>query len=147
MYKIIIFCFFCQHLTCCLCLKHVRRYLTSFHLVARLPFGSFFFFRKMIFGCQKLQFLITFLVYTNGKKLRALKFYQIQRLYIYLVVHSDFKFLFCYAVYAATDLIDSIDHFIAKIMAGIEMTTMYTLSLGQNYPPIDQDVTFWCVIP
>ncbi|XP_031616461.1 phospholipase A1-like isoform X2 [Contarinia nasturtii] len=51
------------------------------------------------------------------------------------------------SVFASTDVIDSIDHFIAVIMAGIQLTAVYTFSLGQSYPPIDQDVTFWCLKP
>ncbi|XP_055311609.1 phospholipase A1-like [Sitodiplosis mosellana] len=69
---------------------------------------------KMIFGCQKLHFPLTFLVAN---------------------------------VFAAANMIDDIDHFIAKVMAGIELTTVYTVSFGKNYPPIDQDVTFWCMAP
>lgn len=44
-------------------------------------------------------------------------------------------------------MIASIDQFIAKVMAGIELTATYTVSFGKNYPPIDQDVTFWCLLP
>lgn len=107
------------------------------------------FSRKMKFGFQKLHLLFTFLVYTNGKKKRVCieVYFKFKSSYIYLVLYFDSTMLFCWTVYAATSMIDRIDQFIAKIMAGIELTAMYTLSLGQNYPPIDQDVTFWCVIP
>lgn len=50
-------------------------------------------------------------------------------------------------MFGATDMIASIDQFIAKVMAGIELTATYTVSFGNNYPPIDEDVTFWCLLP
>lgn len=45
----------------------------------------------------------------------------------------------------ATDMIDDLDNFVAKTMAGVELTLGYTLSFGTDYPPIEQDVTLWCV--
>lgn len=44
-------------------------------------------------------------------------------------------------------LLNEIDEFIAKTVKGIELTALYTISLGTIYPPIDKDVTFWCVRP
>lgn len=44
-------------------------------------------------------------------------------------------------------MMSRVDHYFSKLLAGIELTAMYALTRGNNYPPLDQDVTFWCVIP
>lgn len=95
----------------------------------------------MIFEWKKVQLLMTLIV-TSGK----LCILNCQILHLYKkcsCLYNDFWF----AVLAATDMIASIDQFIAKVMSGIELTTIYTISFGKNYPPIDEDVTFWCVMP
>lgn len=37
--------------------------------------------------------------------------------------------------------------FVETMMAGIELTKLYLTSAGTKYPPIEEDVTFWCVQP
>lgn len=36
---------------------------------------------------------------------------------------------------------------VAKLITTVELTAKHHLSKGTNYPPIEQDVTFWCVKP
>lgn len=45
------------------------------------------------------------------------------------------------------DLLDTLSKFVIKLLAGFELTSLFLFSLGTNYPPIDEDVTFWCVKP
>lgn len=44
-------------------------------------------------------------------------------------------------------MVNSVDQLVAKVLAGIEFTAGYAFSFGTDYPPIDQDVTFWCTMP
>lgn len=45
------------------------------------------------------------------------------------------------------NLFDNLNKALAKLFAGIELTSLYLFSLGTAYPPINEDVTFWCVQP
>lgn len=45
------------------------------------------------------------------------------------------------------DQLSSLAVFVAKVLAGIELTSLYLSSSGTAYPPIEEDVTFYCVKP
>lgn len=45
------------------------------------------------------------------------------------------------------DLVNTLANTVATLFAGFGLTSLYLISFGTDYPPIDQDVTFWCVTP
>lgn len=47
-------------------------------------------------------------------------------------------------VRAQANVPDTIDTFVGKLLAGIGFSKQYLLAGSRSYPPIDDDVTFWC---
>lgn len=48
---------------------------------------------------------------------------------------------------ARPNLVSDISEMASKVLVGINLTALYSLSCGKRKPPIDQDVTFWCAMP
>lgn len=50
-------------------------------------------------------------------------------------------------VLSQNNFLSGIDTFVGKLLAGIGFSKMYVITGGNNYPPIEEDVTFWCALP
>lgn len=50
-------------------------------------------------------------------------------------------------VLALEDFLSNMNMNVGKLVAGVGLSKMYVLTGGNNYPDIDEDVTFWCVLP
>lgn len=62
-------------------------------------------------------------------------------------IKCDIKFQSLVVVTMQNDMLGSLTVFMAKVLAGVELTSLYLFSLGTAYPPIEEDVTFFCVKP
>lgn len=52
-----------------------------------------------------------------------------------------------FGVSRAADFDNSLSTIGKQFAAAIGSTTGFVFTIGNNYPPIEQDVTFWCIQP